>query len=339
MNIYTYMWVTMIWIDIWHIEKCDNHSLCTVPTAKSLWCAWRVFMCPFHWFPYKSCHKYPLGKYVYMYGPYFPFSFPIPITNLVHMRDLDSQLKDKVGQKSTPRPLVHLHQQLKTPLLPGRPDGSSSMGHAVRDSKSLCTHCCVPASERFMNYISGSTKWLKWTKQKEILEISPECRVKGQLPHLEGGDGKKGNGRQILESPRECGTCQPWEGTFPRIFKAPDVTLCINHFLLSSSHQGWTGVGEYLVKGGLVTQPFWAQFRVPVLPLVPLGGVTYLIKTRQVTQMSYAALYKHLALLSVTIYSCVYMSLKHIFLHQIYRNAVRTISTPGQFTHMLPQTV
>ena len=107
------------------------------------------------------------------------------------------------------------------------------MGHAVRDTKSLCTHCCVPASERFTKYLSGSggwlSKWPKWTKQKEILEIRPEYRVKGQVPHLEGGDGKKENGRQILESPRGCGTHQPSEGTFPRTFQAPDMTLCINH--------------------------------------------------------------------------------------------------------------
>ena len=53
------------------------------------------------------------------------------------MRDLDSQLKDKAGQKTvlwcdlslgTPRPLVHLHQQLKTPLMPGRPGGVPTWG-------------------------------------------------------------------------------------------------------------------------------------------------------------------------------------------------------------------
>ena len=38
-----------------------------------------------------------------------------------------------------------------------------------------------------------------------MLEISPEPRVKGQLPNLEGGDGKEGNGRQTLESPRSVG--------------------------------------------------------------------------------------------------------------------------------------
>ena len=53
--------------------------------------------------------------------------------------------------------------------------------------------------------------------------------------------------------------------------------------------------------------------------------------------MSYAALYKHLTLLAVTIYSYVHTSPMHIFLHQMYRNAMRTISTPDQFTHMLHQ--
>ena len=111
------------------------------------------------------------------------------------------------------------------------------------------------------------------------------------------------------------------------------------HVPLSSSHQGGTGVGENLVKGELGTQPHWAPVQGTSTPTGSPGGVTYPIKTGQVTQMSYAALYKHLALLSVTIYSCVYTSPKHIFLHQMYRNAIRTISTLDQFTHMLWPTV
>ena len=187
---------------------------------------------------------------------------------------------------------------------------SSSMGHAVRDNKSLCIHCCVPGSKRFMKYLSGSggwlTKWPMWTKQKEILEIRPEYRVKGQLPHLEGGDGKKENGRQILESPRGCGTHQPSEGTFPRTFQAPDVTLCINHQEPPCPTlffpEGVIGVGENLVKGELGTWPHWAPVQETSMPTGSPGGVTYLIKTRQVTQMSYAALYKDFALFAVTIY-------------------------------------
>ena len=108
---------------------------------------------------------------------------------------------------------------------------------------------------------------------------------------------------------------------------------------LSSSHQGGTGVGEYLVKGELETQPYWAPVQGTSTPTSSPGGVTYLIETRQVTQMSYAALYEHLALFAVTIYTYVYTSPKHIFLHQIYRNAMRTISTPDQFIHVLPSTI
>ena len=108
---------------------------------------------------------------------------------------------------------------------------------------------------------------------------------------------------------------------------------------LSSSHQGGTGVGEYLVKRELGTQPHLAPVQVTSTPTGSPGGVTCLIKTRQVTQMNYAALYKHLALFAVTMYRYVNTSPKHIFLHQIYRNAMRTISTPDQFTHILLSTI
>ena len=47
-------------------------------------------------------------------------------------------------------------------------------------------------------------------------------------------------------------------------------------------------------------------YRVPALTLVPLGGVTYLTKARQLTQMSSAALYILLELLSGTVQFCVY---------------------------------
>ena len=129
-----------------------------------------------------------------------------------------------------------------------------------------------------------------------------------------------------------CGTHQPSEGTFPRTFQAPDVTLHINHqephVPLSSSHQGGTGVGENLVKGELETQPHWAPIQGTSMPTGSPGGVTYLIKNKQVTQISYTALYKHLALFAVTIYKYVHTSPNHIFLHQIYKNAMSTISIP-----------
>ena len=62
---------------------------------------------------------------------------------------------------------------------------------------------------------------------------------------------------------------------------------------------------------------FGPQFRVPALPLLPLWGVTYLTKARQVTEMTSAALYVPLSLLSHTVYSFVSMWPNHIFLHQM----------------------
>ena len=190
------------------------------------------------------------------------------------------------------------------------------MGHAVWNTKSHCTHCCMPASERFMKYISGSggwlTKWPKWTKQKEILKISPECRVKGQLPHLEGGMVGKGMGSTSLRALGGVGLTNYekalFQGSFRPLMWHYLLTTRNPHFPLSSSHQGGTGVGENLVKGELGTQPHWAPVQGTSTPTSSPGGVTYLIKARQVTQMSYAALYKHLALLAVTISRYVYTS-------------------------------
>ena len=61
----------------------------------------------------------------------------------------------------------------------------------------------------------------------------------------------------------------------------------------------------HIVGGGRTggPDPIGPQSRVPCLPLVPLEGVTYLTKARQVTQMSSAALYIPLALLTVTVCS------------------------------------
>ena len=74
----------------------------------------------------------------------------------------------------------------------------------------------------------------------------------------------------------------------------------------------------------LTSRNFWSSGNAPNTPLTPLHpmmspwhpqmatpywlprGVTYQIETRQVTQMSYAALYKHVALIAVTIYKCVH---------------------------------
>ena len=87
------------------------------------------------------------------------------------------------------------------------------------------------------------------------------------------------------------------------------------------------------------TNHIGAQSRIPAIPLVPFVVVTYLTKARQVTQMSSAALDIPLALLSGAVCSFVLMWPNHIFLHQMYRNAIRNIFPPGQFTHILPPSI
>ena len=59
------------------------------------------------------------------------------------------------------------------------------------------------------------------------------------------------------------------------------------------------------------------QSRVPALPLVPLGGVTYLAKAKQVTERSSAGYYIHLELYFVTVFTFVSMPPHHIFLNVI----------------------
>ena len=63
------------------------------------------------------------------------------------------------------------------------------------------------------------------------------------------------------------------------------------------------------------------------------------INTRQVMQITYAALYKQLGLLAVTVYNCVSTSPHHIFLYQMYGNVIKTIFTADQVTHILPLAV
>ena len=129
------------------------------------------------------------------------------------------------------------------------------------------------------------------------------------------------------------------QGSF-RLLMWHNVSTTRNpHFLLSSSHQGGTGVGEYLVKGELGIWPHWAPSSgYQHSHWFPWGEWPTWLRPGKWQKWAMQPFISTLALLSVTIYSCVYMSPKHIFLHQMYRNAIRTISTPDQFTHMLPPT-
>ena len=69
------------------------------------------------------------------------------------------------------------------------------------------------------------------------------------------------------------------------------------------------------------------------------GGVTYLTKAKQVTEMSTVGYYIHLELYFVTVFIFVSMPHHYIFLHTILRNVICTIFSADQFTHILTLSV
>ena len=71
--------------------------------------------------------------------------------------------------------------------------------------------------------------------------------------------------------------------------------------------------GAFRVACGLGADHIGPQSRVPALPLAPLGGVTYIAKARQVTEMSSADYYIHLELYLVTVCTFVSILPNHIF--------------------------
>ena len=79
----------------------------------------------------------------------------------------------------------------------------------------------------------------------------------------------------------------------------------------------------------------WAHVQCPSTPTGSPGGVTYLAKAKQVTEMSSAGYYIYLELYFVTVFTFVSMPTHHIFLHKIKRNVVWTIFSADQFTHIL----
>ena len=72
------------------------------------------------------------------------------------------------------------------------------------------------------------------------------------------------------------------------------------------------GIG---VAGGLGAQPHSSPVQGPSTPTGSPLGVTYLTKAGQVTEMSSAACYIHLALHLVMVCTFVSMVPNHIFLH------------------------
>ena len=71
------------------------------------------------------------------------------------------------------------------------------------------------------------------------------------------------------------------------------------------------------VASGLGAQPHWAQVQGPSTQTGSPGGVTYLSKAKQATEMSSAGYYIHLELYFVTVFTFVSTPPCHIFLHTI----------------------
>ena len=69
------------------------------------------------------------------------------------------------------------------------------------------------------------------------------------------------------------------------------------------------------VASGLGAQPHWVPVQGPNYPTGSPGGVTYLAKAKQVTDISSAGYYIHLELYFVTVCTFVSMPPHHIFLH------------------------
>ena len=89
------------------------------------------------------------------------------------------------------------------------------------------------------------------------------------------------------------------------------------------------------VASGLGAQPHWAPVQGPSTPTGSHGGVTYLAKAKQVTEMGSAGYHIHLKLYFMTVFTFVSTPPCHIFLHAKERNVIWTIFSADQFTHIL----
>ena len=111
------------------------------------------------------------------------------------------------------------------------------------------------------------------------------------------------------------------------------------HVPLSSFHQGGRGIGENLVKGELVTQPHYAPVQGTSPPTGSPGG-SDLPDWNQASDTnelcSSIKIWHYLQWLFTNIYIC---NLITYSCTKFYKNAMRTISTPEQFTHILPSTI
>ena len=105
-----------------------------------------------------------------------------------------------------------------------------------------------------------------------------------------------------------------WMSAWPKGSPNVKLTWCSTALVTRCHYQG-VHLTAGQVAEGPGAWPHWAPVQGPSTPTGSLGGVTYLTKARQVTQMSFAACYIPLALCLVTICSFVSMLPNHIFLH------------------------
>ena len=112
------------------------------------------------------------------------------------------------------------------------------------------------------------------------------------------------------------------------------------HFGGVRGQQGCRGC-QGCIGGGKWTgsQPHWAPVQGPSTPTGSPGGVTYLAKAKQVTEMSSAGYYTHFELYFMTVFIFVSMPPHHIFLHTILGNVLWTIFSADQFTHIVTQSM
>ena len=132
------MWVWIISIHILHVLKCNNPSPYRVlPTKMPVVCL-QGFHVPISVIPLQVMTQNPLGKCVYLCRPCLPFFISHPYIQFCTYegcgwpvggiwKDTKTVLYCDLSP-GTSRPLVHLHQQPKTPFLLGRPGGVPAWG-------------------------------------------------------------------------------------------------------------------------------------------------------------------------------------------------------------------
>ena len=121
-----------------------------------------------------------------------------------------------------------------------------------------------------------------WTKG----QADQNSKTPGHKMSLPGGGSGWHFVRQAVSQPASQPACQPASCNWPANQPGEKMSTC--------QTSGWSDSWWWKDWGPNHIGP---QSMVPALLLIPFGGVTYLTKTRQVTEMSSAVFYIPLALL------------------------------------------